>query len=42
MGYAEAQRGVGSLPTFKRGSKGGFLAEYAAFECRGGCGVCGP
>ena len=38
----EAQRRVGSLPAFKSGSKGGFLAEYAAFECRGGCGVCGP
>ena len=36
----ESQRGVGSLPAFKRGSKGGFLAGYAAFECRGGCGIC--
>ena len=36
----EAQRGVGSLAAFKRGSRGGFLAGYATFEC-GGCGVCG-
>ena len=36
----EAQRGVWSLAAFKRGSKGDFLAEYAAFECRG-CTVCG-
>ena len=35
----EVERGVGSLAAFKRGSKGGFLAEYAAFEC-GGCIVC--
>ena len=34
------QRRVGSLAAFKRGSKGGFLAEYAAFSCRG-CVVCG-
>ena len=36
----EAQRGVGSLGAFKRESKGGFLAGYGAFQCRGGCGIC--
>ena len=29
----EDQRGVGSLTAFKRGSRAGFLAEYAAFVC---------
>ena len=37
----EAQRGVTSLASFKRGSRAGFLAEYGGFECRVvGCGVC--
>ena len=37
----EAQRGVVSLASFKRGSRAGFLAEYGGFECRvRGCGVC--
>ena len=36
----EAQRRVGSLAAFKRGSKEGFLAGYAAFVCEGGCGIC--
>ena len=37
----EAQRGVGSLAAFKRGSRGGFIAGYGAFVCRTvGCGVC--
>ena len=35
----EAQRGVGSLAAFKRGSRDGFLAEYGAFVCAG-CWVC--
>ena len=40
-GLAESQRGAGSLGAFKRGSKGGFLADYGAFECGVvGCGVC--
>ena len=38
----EAQRGVGTLAAFKRGSRGGFLQEYGAYRCRVvGCGVCG-
>ena len=38
----EGQRGVGSLGGFKRGSRGGFLAEYGAFVCADrGCRVCG-
>ena len=38
----EAQRMVGSLAAFKRGSRGGFLGAYRAFVCREvGCGVCG-
>ena len=38
----EGQRGVGSLGGFKRGSKGGFLAEYGAVVCRvRDCYVCG-
>ena len=37
----EAQRGIGSLAAFKRGSKGGFLAGYGSFVCREvGCRVC--
>ena len=36
----DAQKGVGSLAAFKRGSRGGFLAEYGAFACAG-CWVCG-
>ena len=36
----EGQRRVGSLAAFKRGSEGGFMAEYAAFSCQG-CVVCG-
>ena len=37
----EAERGVGSLAAFKRGSRGGFLAEYGAFVCSDdGCWVC--
>ena len=37
----EAQRSAGSLASFKRGCKVGFLGAYRAFECRdGGCGVC--
>ena len=35
----EAQRGMGSLAAFKRGSRAGFLAEYAADACAG-CYVC--
>ena len=44
----EAQRGVGLLAAFKRGSRGGFLAGYGAFVCevercvvcaRGGPGI---
>ena len=38
---SEAQRGVGSLGAFKRGSRSGFLSDYAAFRCRvAGCFVC--
>ena len=38
----EAQRGVGSLAAFKRGSRERFLAEYGAFVCsEEGCWVCG-
>ena len=38
----EVQRGVGSLAAFKRGSRGGFLAEYGVFVCQEvGCVVCG-
>ena len=37
----EAQRGVGSLAAFKRGSRAGFLAEYGASECgEVGCVIC--
>lgn len=37
----EAQRGVGSLAAFKRGSRAGFLAGYGSFVCGvGGCRVC--
>ena len=36
----EAQRGLGSLPAFKRGSRAGFLTDYGAFWCAG-CWVCG-
>ena len=37
----EAQRGVGSLAAFKRGSRAGFLAGYGSFVCGvRGCGVC--
>ena len=37
----EAQRGLASLSAFKRGSRGGFLSDYGAFECRVvGCQVC--
>ena len=36
---SEAQRGARSLAGFKRGSRAGFLAGYAAFECVG-CYVC--
>ena len=37
----EAQRGVGSLAAFKRGSRGAFLGEYRAFVCADvGCWVC--
>ena len=37
----EAQRSVGSLASFKRGSRGWFLGAYRAFECRVvGCRVC--
>ena len=35
----EEQRGVGSLAGFKRGSRAGFLAGYAAASCAG-CYVC--
>ena len=40
----EALRGAGSLVSFKRGSRAGFLAEYGASVCgEAGCGVCmGP
>ena len=38
----EAQRGVGSLAAFKRGSRLGFLGEYGSFVgCDGRCAVCG-
>ena len=38
----EAQRTVGSLASFKRGSRGGFLGAYRAFVCGVvGCGACG-
>ena len=38
---SEAQRGVGSLGGFKRGSREGFLGGYAAFVCVDrGCYVC--
>ena len=37
----EAQKGVGSLGAFKRGSRAGFLAGYGAFRCEVvGCRVC--
>ena len=37
----DAQRGMGSLAGFKRGSRGGFLAVYGANVCvRRGCYVC--
>ena len=37
----EVQRGEGSLPAFKRGSRRGFLAEYDSFVCRDvRCAVC--
>ena len=37
----EEQRGLGSLAAFKRASRAGFLADYAAFVCTGdGCWVC--
>ena len=35
----EAQRGVGSLAGFKRGSRAGLLAVYGGFACAG-CYVC--
>ena len=35
----DAQREVGSLAAFKRGSRAWFLAEYAAAACAG-CYVC--
>ena len=35
----EAQRGMGSVAAFKRGSRDGFLVEYGAFVCAG-CWVC--
>ena len=39
---SEAQRGVGSLAAFKRGSRAGFLGGYGAFVCAVvGCAVCG-
>ena len=38
----DVQRAVGSLASFKRGSRAGFLGAYRAFVCRvRGCGVCG-
>ena len=38
----EAQREVGSLGAFKRGSRAGFLAGYGGFSCRAvGCWACG-
>ena len=37
----EAQRGVGSLAAFKRGSRAGFLGLYGGFRCGvTGCVVC--
>ena len=37
----EAQRSLGSLGSFKRESRAGFLGAYRAFECREvGCRVC--
>ena len=37
----EAQRGVGSLAAFKRGSRGLFIGGYGAFVCcLVECGVC--
>ena len=42
LSLPESQRGLRSVGAFKRGSRAGFLAEYAMFECRNvGCGVCG-
>ena len=35
----EAQRGTRGLSSFKKGSRGAFLAGYAGFECDG-CWVC--
>ena len=35
----DEQRGMGSLAGFKKGSRGGFLAGYRSFVCRG-CYVC--
>ena len=38
----EEQRGAGTLGAFKRGSRAGFLAQYAGFVCGGvACRVCG-
>ena len=37
----EAQRMVGSLASFKKGSREGFLGSYRGFVCEvRGCGVC--
>ena len=37
----EGLRGATSVGAFRRGSKGGFLSEYARFVCRqGNCRVC--
>ena len=37
----EGLRGAPSLAAFKRGSKGGFLSQYAGFVCReSDCRVC--
>ena len=39
---SEAQRGMGSLAGFKRGSRRGFLEGYGSSVCRdGACAVCG-
>ena len=41
-GMAVGEREMGSLAAFKRGSRAGFLGEYAAFVCQvASCGVCG-
>ena len=41
LSLPESQRGLRTIGAFKRGSRAGFLAEYAAFVCESAtCGVC--